>query len=167
MENELVQTIRQHAKVMFHNAQIAVKTCAPDEILFGVPLWKHIYHMLHSCDQWFIDPARYAEPAFHEDGLNDIDRQPGACALSREQLLDYLARIREKTLAYLDGLTDARLTEKPEGCLYSRFSLMLGAFRHLYAHLGNINAVTMRQTGKWPRVAGMYWLREPDDSLWE
>ncbi len=33
--------------------------------------------------------------------------------------------------------------------------MILGQFRHLYAHLGNINATTILRTGQWPRVVGL------------
>lgn len=165
--NTLINTIRDHTLVMFHNAETAIKTCDIDYILFGVPLWKHIYHMLHSCDQWFINPERYTHPSFHVEGLNSIDEKPGDRVLSQGELLRYLDGIKKKTLDYLDGLTDEMLYENPEGCKSNRLSLILGAVRHLYAHLGNINCTTILETGKWPRVVGMYWLRGEDDSLWE
>ena len=165
--NTLVSTIREHALAMFHNAETAIKTCDPDFILFEVPLWKHIYHMLHSCDQWFINPERYIEPGFHVAGLNSIDEKPGDCVLSREELLRYLGEIQSKTLDYLDQLTDEMLYEKPEDCKYNRLSLVLGAVRHLYAHLGNINCTTILKTGKWPSVVGMNWISDGGDDLWE
>ena len=31
----------------------------------------------------------------------------------------------------------------------------MGQMRHFYAHLGNINATPIIETGKWPRVVGM------------
>lgn len=165
--NTLINTIREHTLLMFHNAQTAVKTCDADANLFGVPLWKHIYHMLHSCDQWFINPERYTQPSFHVEGLNSIDEKPGDIVLTREEMLRYLEDIQKKTLYYLDGLTDEMLYETPEGCSSNRLSLVLGAFRHLYAHLGNINCMTIIETGKWPRVDGMYWYPDMNDDLWE
>lgn len=37
-----------------------VMDCIPDELwqrLYGgAPLWQHLYHALHSLDQWFINP---------------------------------------------------------------------------------------------------------------
>ena len=166
----LINTIQEHTLVMFHNADTAIKTCDINYILYDVPLWKHIYHMLHSCDQWFINPEQYIEPGFHVNGLNSIDENSDGCFLSRETLLSYLDDIKKKTLHYLDGLTDEMLYENPKNCEYNRLSLMLGAFRHLYAHLGNINCTTILETGKWPRVTGMYWLRDKEDGdndLWE
>jgi hypothetical protein len=46
------------------------------------------------------------------------------------------------------------LYEVPKGCRDNRLSLILSQYRHFYAHLGNINATTIIETNKWPRVAG-------------
>ena len=55
---------------MFVNAGIMLKTCNLDFVLCDMPVWKHVYHMLHSCDQWFISPFEYEkEPDFHEPNL--------------------------------------------------------------------------------------------------
>jgi hypothetical protein len=35
-----------------------LQTCNLDFILCDLPVWKHVYHMLHSCDQWFINPKQ-------------------------------------------------------------------------------------------------------------
>lgn len=165
--NVLVNTIKEHTLVMFHNAETAIRTCDLNYVLFNAPIWKHAYHMLHSCDQWFINPEQYVHPDFHEDGLNNIDENPGDYTLSREALLEYLRGIEKKTIGYLESLTDAMLYENPEGCKYNRLSLALGAVRHLYSHLGNINGTTILEQGKWPRVVGMYWRRGEGDDLWE
>ena len=46
-----------------------VMDCIPDTLwerpYCGMPLWKHLYHMLHSLDQWFINPEVYTDPPFH------------------------------------------------------------------------------------------------------
>lgn len=68
MSNELVDSVRQLTNIMFVNADIMLKTCGLNYILCDMPIWKHVYHMLHSCDQWFINPNEYTEPDFHEPG---------------------------------------------------------------------------------------------------
>lgn len=159
--------LRDHALVMFHNAETAIKTCNLDFLLCEMPIWKHLYHMLHSCDRWFINPTVYDEPRFHTDGLNSLDEPPAVEPISRELLLNYLEQIRQKILAYITALTDDMLLEIPQGCKSTRFGLALSAFRHWYAHLGNINATTIIETGKWPRVVGHNWLEEKSGGLWE
>ena len=84
----------------------------------------------------------------------------GEKVLSREELLAYFEQIKTKITAYLDNLNDEDLYEKPEGYKYNRMSCILGQIRHFYAHLGNINATTIVQTNKWPRVVGMIGLEQ-------
>ena len=153
MNNELVSTIQKHTVSLFDNANRTLQTCNMDFILCGFPIWKHVYHMLHSCDQWFINPHRYSEPDFHEPNLNSLDILTEKI-LSREDLLQYLECVREKILDYVNTLTDEMLYELPPDCSTNRLSIILRQYRHFYAHLGNINATTILETGKWPLVNG-------------
>jgi hypothetical protein len=154
MGRELVEIITDQTVILLHNVKTSILTCDMDYVLCSMPIWKHIYHALHSCDQWFINPNSYKEPPFHEPGLNSLDAQSDT-ALSRETLFDYYDHVRSKALDYLSGLDDELLSQKPDGCPYTRMALILGQFRHLYAHLGNINATTIIGTGRWPRVVGL------------
>lgn len=153
VRNELVSNIRKQTEVLFINAEIMLKTCNLDYILCGMPIWKHVYHMLHSCDQWFINPNEYTEPDFHVPNLNSLDI-PSAKTLSREQLSAYLTKVKEKIMSYIDSLTDEQLYEVPNGCVSNRLELILSQYRHFYAHLGNINGTTIIETNRWPRVIG-------------
>jgi len=53
--------------------------CIPSELwekcYCNMPMWKHVYHMLHSLDLWFINlrDEEYKEPSIHEAGLNNLD----------------------------------------------------------------------------------------------
>lgn len=153
MSRELVDTIKRNTSHLFTSADIMLQTCNVDFILCDVPIWKHIYHILHSCDRFFINPNDYIEPDFHVEGLNSLNVMREK-VLSREDLLIYLEKVRIKIIQYLDSLTDEMLCEVPSGCKGNRLSLILSQYRHFYAHLGNINATTIIETNKWPRVAG-------------
>ncbi len=110
--NELVLTIKKQTEVMFTNADIMLKTCDLNLVLCDMPIWKHIYHALHSLDRWFINPYEYSEPDFHEENLNSLDI-PSDKELSYEQLEGYLEEIKNKTINYVDSLTDEMLYEIP------------------------------------------------------
>ena len=51
--------------------------CVPEDLwsreYCEMPLYKHIYHMLHSLDLWFINPndKSYQEPEIHIKDLNN------------------------------------------------------------------------------------------------
>lgn len=134
--------------------------CVPDELwdkeYCEMPCWKHIYHMLHSLDQWYIDPRDpdFQEPSIHEPGLNDLDVVSHK-RLTRREIDAYLLTIEEKILDYLSWLTDDRLLEYPVNCEYCRFTLILAQFRHLHSHMGMIMGFIIDDTGLWPRVLGL------------
>ena len=153
MSCELVNAIRSNTNYLFESADIMLQTCNMNFVLCDFPIWKHVYHQLHSCDRFFINPTQYTEPDFHVDGLNSLN-ESSEKVLSREELLQYLEKVRIKIMRYIDSLTDEMLCEVPLGCKSNRLSLILSQYRHFYAHLGNINATTIVETNKWPRVAG-------------
>ena len=154
MADELVKAIKLNVDALFTNAEIMLQTCNMNYILCDLPVWKHAYHMLHSLDQWFINPKEYTEPSFHVDGLNSLN-EFSEKTLSRAELLDYLGSIKIKITDYIDSLTDDMLSEIPNGCKTNRLGLILSQLRHFYAHLGNINGTTIIETNKWPRVVGI------------
>lgn len=154
MERRLVETLKNGTEIMLHNFYVTLVTCDMDYILCEMPIWKHCYHALHSCDQWFINPTKYKEPSFHEEGLNSLDIMSEK-VLTREDLLCYFEQVKSKITAYLDSLNDGDLYEIPEGYIHNRLECIIGQMRHFYCHLGNINATTIIETGKWPRVVGM------------
>lgn len=159
MERRLILTIQASTQIMFHNFYVTLVTCDMDYILCDMPIWKHCYHTLHSCDQWFINPMKYDEPPFHEEGLNSLDYM-GNKILSREELLDYFETVKEKIMNYLEHLNDEDLYKNPDGYMHNRLECMIGQMRHFYSHLGNINATTIIETNKWPRVVGMSGLEQ-------
>lgn len=154
MRRELVNAIRQNTEALFKNAGILLQTCNLDFVLCDMPIWKHVYHMLHSCDQWYINPTIYTEPDFPTENLNSLDIASER-SLSRDELFCYLAAVRTKIMQYLDTLTDEMLYDVPSGCQSNRLGLILSQFRHFYAHLGNINGTTILETHQWPRVVGI------------
>ena len=84
----------------------------------------------------------------------DNPDNPCSVELSDEQLLEYLYAVRDKTLRYIDGLTDEMLAEKPENCPYTRLELVLRQFRHISLHTGMLNGLTVEKTGKFPVFVG-------------
>jgi hypothetical protein len=118
------------------------------------PVWKHVYHMLHSLDQWLINPYRFNEPAIHEEGLNNLD-VPSCKILTRGEIMDYFSGTKTKILDYLSKLRDEELLKYPEGCGYTRFTLILAQHRHLHTHMGMLMGFIVSETGKWPAVLGL------------
>ncbi len=145
----LCQIIKKQVLPNFINLETAIKTYDRNAPVCGSPAWRYVYHTIHSADKWFFNPFVYSEPGFHEDGMDNPDN-PCSVELSDRQLLEYLYAVRDKTLRYIDSLTDEMLGEKPENCPYTRFDLVLRQFRHISLHTGMLNGLTVERTGKFP-----------------
>lgn len=134
--------------------------CVPDALwrkeYCGMPLWKHIYHTLHSLDLWLINPRdeNFAEPSFHIKNLNNLDA-PSLQEVNREQMEGYLGAIQARVLAYLSRLQEDELLQNPPGCEYTRFTLIMAQTRHLHCHLGMMMGFLICDEGKWPLVLGL------------
>ncbi|MFT4145195.1 MAG: hypothetical protein QM644_12130 [Mobilitalea sp.] len=119
-----------------------------------MPLWKHVYHTLHSLDMWYINPLVYEEPSFHTQDLNDLDVKTNGF-LSRELMKGYYYQIKEKIISYLDELSSEKLLETPPKCQYTRFNLILAQHRHLDMHIGMLMGYVIAGEGMWPRILGL------------
>ena len=135
-----------------------VIACVPgglwDKRYCGMPLWKHIYHMLHSLDQWYINPRVYAQPGFHKKGLNDLDFQSDE-QLSRDDLARYFDAVKKKIVACNEALADDMLLQRPEKCEWTRFTLIMAQHRHLHSHMGMLMGFMIADTGAWPKTIGL------------
>lgn len=134
--------------------------CVPDEMwnreYCEMPCWKHIYHMLHSLDLWYINPRdkNFTEPAFHEKDLNNLD-VVSKKALSRGDIDGYLEDVTAKIRAYISQLSDEQLLDNPQDCEYKKYTLILAQFRHLHSHMGMLMGFIIAETGLWPAVLGL------------
>ena len=72
-EDTLIKVISQQTELIFYNMQISMKTCDRNYLICGVPAWRYVYHTLHSCDKWFVNPNEYTEPSIHVENLDKVD----------------------------------------------------------------------------------------------
>lgn len=158
-QNKLTEIIKEQTKRALWEVKNVID-CVPDKLwnreYCDMPCWKHIYHMLHSLDQWYINPKdpNFQESAIHEKNLNNLDITSNK-HLSRKEITSYFNSIEEKLQIYLSELTDEQLLKYPLDCEYCRFTLILAQFRHLHRHLGMIMGFIIDDTGLWPRVIGL------------
>lgn len=135
-----------------------VISCIPDlkyeKCYCDMPLWKHVYHTIHSLDRWYINPYKYIEPTFHVANLNSLDVHTEK-VLSKQEVDQYLLTVTNKIEAYIDELNERLLLEKPEGCKWTRLTLIIAQLRHLQYHTGIIMGFIICDTGKWPLVIGL------------
>ena len=158
-QNTLIQIIEEQTNRALWEVRNAID-CVPEELwnkeYCEMPCWKHIYHMLHSLDLWYINPRdqNFQEPAIHEKDLNNLD-VISQKVLSREEIEHYFTCIEKKIRAYISDLTDEQLLEYPPECEYCKFTLILAQFRHLHSHMGMIMGFIIDDTGLWPKVLGL------------
>ena len=70
--------------------------------------------------------------------------------ISKEEMISYLDKVKNKTIVYLDNFDETMFEEICDGCEdKTRFACMLGQFPHVAFHLGNVNSITIKETGKW------------------
>lgn len=122
----------------------------------AMPCWKHIYHMLHSLDLWFVNPRDkfFVEPDIHEKDLNNLD-VVSEKNLSKAEIDLYYDDIEKKVKEYIEQLSDEQLLDYPLDCEYNKFALILAQYRHLHSHMGIIMGFIIADTGLWPRVLGL------------
>lgn len=137
-----------------------VISCIPEKLwsreYCEMPLYKHVYHMLHSLDLWYINPndPDYKEPDIHIPYLNNLDIVTQRF-ISRTEIYKYYDDIKNKIKSYVNCLNDSKLDELPANCEYSKFELILAQFRHLHTHVGMIMGFIIEATGQWPMVLGL------------
>ena len=158
-ENHFTEIIEEQTKRALWEVKNVID-CVPDELwnkeYCEMPCWKHIYHMLHSLDLWYINPrdSSYQEPDIHKKDFNNLD-VISSKVLSRENINQYFHHINNKIQLYVSELRDEQLMEYPLDCEYCRFNLILAQFRHLHSHMGMIMGFIIDDTGLWPRVLGL------------
>lgn len=158
-QNTLTDIIEEQTKRALWEVRNVID-CVPNKLwnktYCDMPCWKHIYHMLHSLDLWFINPRDkdFQEPIIHENGLNNLDVFTEK-NLTRVEIEYYLICIEKKIIRYISNLTDKQLLEYPLDCEYCRFTLILAQFRHLHSHMGMIMGFIIDDTGLWPKVLGL------------
>lgn len=160
------EMIKRQVIPNFLNLETAVRTYDRNAPVCGVPAWRYVYHTIHSSDKWFFNPFVYNEPEFHEPGMDNPDN-PCTAVFDDDQLLEYLGRVRQKTIDYIASLDDEQLNECPEGCRYTRLELVLMQFRHISVHTGLLNGQTVCLTGKFPVVVGADSLDRLDKGLFD
>lgn len=108
-QNSMVCMIREQPQRALWEVK-NVMDCVPDsswnKLYCEMPLWKHIYHMLHSLDLWYMNPRdiNYCEPDFHEEGLNNLNIiSHKQC--SREDMNLYYQKIKHKIECYVSTQT--------------------------------------------------------------
>lgn len=151
--SDMSDVLRDMTYGLMDNFRRTILTCDLNKKLYNQPLWKHIYHAMYWFDYWCCTPKNFAGADFHCDNLHSLDISSDI-TITQADLLKYFYTIRLKTYNYLENLNEDMLNEVVANCnSKSRFECILGQFRHVGFHLGNVNAMTIVNTGEWPYVS--------------
>ena len=164
----LVQIIREQTEILFTNLNSQIEQADLEAELDGLPNSRYLFHTIHSADRWFINPDDYTAPGIDITGVDEAlavidEKRPGyqrapGVHISREQLARYAGYVHDKTMAYIESLTDDMLQEiVPASHPYTRLHLILSQFRHFMYHLGMSEAVTVKAGKPWPDYSGFKW----------
>ena len=156
----IADSVRQQSIQIFKNIESIFDVVTDGNIgsRIGVfPVWKQLYHLLHSMDKNWIDPSDYVEPAFHVKNL-DIIFLESDTALDRDTLYRYFIQVRERLETYLAGLDDAALERKIRfrDLELTGLELILAQFRHIFYHIGYLHCCFKLLHGETPEYAGLY-----------
>jgi uncharacterized damage-inducible protein DinB len=145
--NELAQTVGRQIAILFANTDETIGALEEPQLAeegsWGWPIGEQVYHLLHSLDQWLINPYHYEEPP----------QQPQPS--SKQALVDYSRMVQAKITDFLGTLDDQALSEYPKDCTFTRLELILGQHRHLMYHIGLIHGCLRSQTGHSPKFIGL------------
>ena len=151
--DNMLDVIKDRSLALLDNYKRAILAADLNFKLYNQPLSKHIYHALYWFDYWFCAPENFTGASFHIESLESLDVCSGY-EITQQDLLEYHKLVKLKTIKYLDNLTAAMLQEIAADCEdKTRFACILGQFAHSYAHIGNVNSVTIAQTNKWVNIS--------------
>ncbi|MBN1410973.1 MAG: DinB family protein [Spirochaetales bacterium] len=154
------ESIKKQSKQIFQNIE-AIFDVVNEENIFNMagvfPIWKQLYHLLHSMDQNFVNPSDFTEPRFHSKNLNVIFMDTGN-SLSRQQLWEYFLAVRKKIETYISGLNDDILEEiiTFRDMRLTKMELIIAQFRHIFYHIGYIHCCFKILNGETPEYIGLY-----------
>jgi len=131
----------------------AINLC-PDDVFDPdrIGVREHIYHALVGMDVWLHpDPNTYSFDQILDDNAAQL-KAPASAAITKEFLLDYVARIEGKVARLCSPSNDLLGETTLRGTALTGVDLCLSQLRHPMYHLGAINQMLRaagRPTVKW------------------
>lgn len=154
MEDAFRSIILAQTGILFANLEETLNSIEENSLhdnnICDWPLGEQIYHLLHSMDQWYINPNEYEEPGIivkHSELIK---------GLSKSELIEYFNLVKAKITGYIESLSTASLIDEPPDCQFTRLALILGQFRHFMYHIGLIHGCLRVYTkGESPAFIGL------------
>jgi hypothetical protein len=156
--NSLIAQIKKQTTILFDNIEVTMNALDTHQLekvgSWEWPIGEQFFHLLHSLDQWFVNPYDYKEPSWGQS-TSGSSNKISTNYYSKNELHFYFSSIREKINYYLEELDELLLSEKPKNCNFTRFELVLGQYRHVMYHIGLIHGCIRADTGASPEYIGL------------
>ncbi len=136
---------------MLENAIIA---CPPNHWDTERKFWYNAYHTLFFLDYYLtLEPAAFAPPSPFTDA--EFGDELPERTYTKEELLDYLQKCREKCRVLIAGISEDDLQRRwinVSGSMnYSVFELLLYNLRHVQHHAAQLNLILRQEINQAPR----------------
>jgi hypothetical protein len=157
MEDNLLTSLKNQIRILYKNIDELFSSLDEDmldEKTGRWPLWRLIYHMFHFMYQWFVNPYQYKDHMKNGADVACLVKETSV-RLSKEDLTDYYASVRNKIDNYVDSLDTAMLTERPTGCPFNRFEFFICQTRHIMYHTGMIHGILIASWDLLPEYHGL------------
>ena len=138
-ESTQVQIIRRQFEPALTMFETLIRTC-PETLWvsnpYGHPLWKRCLHAFESLDYFLNDFGVYCFEGIDKEvspEFDQVDRQ----SLTRQEMVTYFSRVREKLVSALSNLTSDQLQAYSViSSEYTYLDIFLLQLRHLSLNLG-------------------------------
>jgi hypothetical protein len=139
--------VRRHFTPMLAMIRDVLTRC-PDAVLMQPQLdvREHLYHALVGMDVWLTaDPGTYPFDAIVDDAAAQLKGGPASDRITRQYLLDYVARLAAKVAALPEDGEALLAEQEIRGRTFTLLDRCLGQLRHVQHHLGVVNEKLRRQ----------------------
>lgn len=143
----LLEIVKRQFDPSFEMLSLLVDQC-PDVVWrveeAGSPYWQQVYHTTFFVDFWLREEysqVEYRSMIFTKDLSCELD-QPSKDWLTRDELKEYLGKIREKMGRFFGRLEDEKLSSPiVAGSGFTYLDAIAGQIRHIQYHVGQCNTI--------------------------
>jgi hypothetical protein len=143
----LLEIVKRQFDPSFEMLYQLVIQC-PDELWrmeqAGAPYWQQVYHTTYFIDFWLREEysqAEFRSLIFTKDLSFELG-QPSNDWLTRDELKEYLGKIREKLGRFFGNLEDEKLSSSiVAGSGFTYLDAIAAQIRHIQYHVGQCNTI--------------------------
>jgi hypothetical protein len=145
MGDSQLESAKRHFDLSFAMLDQVI-AISPDELWEakrgGIVYWQQLFHTLTGIDFWMRQDNGQFKEAFSDRGLYpELDRDPES-HLSREELIEYLKKVKTVIQQFFENQDDQRLYEKSAvNPKIKNIDIIYMQIRHIQYHVGHCEAI--------------------------